>query len=238
MEHLITNLIVPELNLTCFRESNKYMKHYMAYYTKHLITNLIVPELNLTCLRGMKQHFSDKEEHIRLFATWHILPHGNFVFLDPRHVLYALRYHIVINPLFEITSRRFWWRWEEHNVNTLQKIKWSMTTILRIWNVNVRTETTFRGFSSSQPQWNGHVGWGQDQYLLSYVSWSKLLWDWQSKSHLHMDLSASAKGFSSWFGPFGGRPLFFSLSFCLTHQGDQGSDSLLPIMCGLHMYAS
>jgi hypothetical protein len=69
MEHLITNLIVPELNLTCFRESNKYMKHYMAYYTKHLITNLIVPELNLTCLRGMKQHFSDKVEHIRLLAA-------------------------------------------------------------------------------------------------------------------------------------------------------------------------
>jgi hypothetical protein len=34
MEHLITNLIVPELNLTYLRESNqhhnKYMKHYMA----------------------------------------------------------------------------------------------------------------------------------------------------------------------------------------------------------------
>jgi hypothetical protein len=52
MEHLITNLIVLKLNLTCLRESNqhhnKYMKHYMVCYMKHLITKLIVPELNLT----------------------------------------------------------------------------------------------------------------------------------------------------------------------------------------------
>jgi hypothetical protein len=205
---------------------------------KHLITNLIVPELNLTWLRGMKQHFSVKEEHIRLLAAWRTLPHGSFVLLDPLHILYVLRCHIVINPLFEITSRRFWWWWEERNVNTLWKMKWLMMTILRIWNVNVRTETTFRGFSSSQPQWNRQVGKGRDQYLLPYVSWSKLLWDWQSKSHLHTGLSASVGGFSLWFGSFGGRPLFFSLSFCLTHRGDQGSISLLPMVCGLRVYAS
>jgi hypothetical protein len=73
MEHLITNLIVLELNLTCLRKSNqhhnKYMKHYIVCYMKHLITNLIVPKLNLTCLREMKQHFSDNEEHIRLLAV-------------------------------------------------------------------------------------------------------------------------------------------------------------------------
>jgi hypothetical protein len=64
MEHLITNLIVPKLNLTCLREMkqhhNKDMKHYMACYTEHLITNLIVPKQNLTCLREMKQHLSDE----------------------------------------------------------------------------------------------------------------------------------------------------------------------------------
>jgi hypothetical protein len=29
---------------------------------------------------------------------------------------------------------------------------------IKTCNVNVRTETTFRDFSSSQPQWNGQVG--------------------------------------------------------------------------------
>jgi hypothetical protein len=114
-----------------------------------------------------------------------------------------------------------------------RKIKWIMTTLLRICNVKVRTKTTFYGFSSSQPRRNGQVGWGQDQYLLPYVSWSKLMWNWQSKSHLHKGLSVSAGGFSSWFRSFGGRPLFFSLSFCLTYLGNQGFGSLLPIVCGL-----
>jgi hypothetical protein len=187
---------------------------------KHLITNLIVPELNLTCLRGMKQHFSDKVEHIRLLAAWRTLPHDRFVLLDPRHILYVLWCHIVINPLFEITSRQFWWRWEERTWTPFTKMKRLMPTILRIWNINVRTETNIHGFSSSQPQWNGQVGWGQDQYLMSYVSWSKLMWDWQSKSHLPKGLSMSTGGFSSWFRTFGGRPLFFSLSFCLTWWSD------------------
>jgi hypothetical protein len=35
------------------------------------------------------------------------------------------------------------------------------------------------------------------------------------------------------FRSFGGRPLFFFLSFYLTHRGNQSSGSLLPIMCGL-----
>jgi hypothetical protein len=39
---------------------------------KHLITNLIVPELNLTCLSEMKQHFSDKVQHIRLLVACHL----------------------------------------------------------------------------------------------------------------------------------------------------------------------
>jgi hypothetical protein len=38
------------------------------------------------------------------------------LFLKKKWVL-----HIVINPLFEITSRRFWWWWEERNTNTLKK---------------------------------------------------------------------------------------------------------------------
>jgi hypothetical protein len=180
---------------------------------RHQITNLIVPKLNLTCLRKMKQHFSDKVQHIRLLAAWCTLTHISSVLLNPRHVLYVLRCHIVINPLFKITSRWFCWWWEEYNVNTLQKIEWLMMTILRICNVNVRIETTFHGFSSSQPQSNGQVGWGQDQYLLVYVLWSELMWDWQSKLLLYQGLSASAEGFSLWFRSFGGRPLFLSLSF-------------------------
>jgi hypothetical protein len=31
-------------------------------------------------------------------------------------------------------------------------------TLLRIGLVDVQTKTTFCGFSSFQPQWNGHVG--------------------------------------------------------------------------------
>jgi hypothetical protein len=51
-----------------------------------------------------------------------------------------------------------------------KKIKWLMMTLLRIGKVNIRTETTFLNFYSSQPQLNGDVGNGQDQYLMSYVS--------------------------------------------------------------------
>jgi hypothetical protein len=58
MKHLITNLTVPALNLTCLRECkhqhNKYMKHYVAYKMRHLITNLADAEINLTCLKEMK----------------------------------------------------------------------------------------------------------------------------------------------------------------------------------------
>jgi transcriptional regulator of aromatic amino acid metabolism len=58
MKHLIMNLIVLTLNLTCLRECkqqhNEYMKHYVACKTRHLFTNLAVPELNLACLREMK----------------------------------------------------------------------------------------------------------------------------------------------------------------------------------------
>jgi hypothetical protein len=169
----------------------------MTCYTKHIITNLTVPELNLTCLRGMKQHFNNKEEHTRLLVAWRTLPHGSFVLLDPRHILYVLQCHIVINPLFEITSGSFCGDGKSITRTPFKKIKRLMMTILRIWNVNVRIETTFRGFSLSPLQWNGQVGRGQDQYLLPYVSWSKLMWDWQSKSHLHMGLSVLAGGFSS-----------------------------------------
>jgi hypothetical protein len=58
MKHLIMNLIVPALNLTCLRESKQHhnndMKHYVARTMRHLITNLAVPELNMTCLRERK----------------------------------------------------------------------------------------------------------------------------------------------------------------------------------------
>jgi hypothetical protein len=82
-------------------------------------------------------------------------------------------------------------------VNILQENKTVNDDIIRICNVNVRTETIFRNFSSSQPQLNGEVGNRQDQYLMPYVSWFKFMWDWQSKSHLHKGLSASAGGFST-----------------------------------------
>jgi hypothetical protein len=54
MKHLIMNLTVPALNLTCLRESkqqyNIYMKHYVVCKMRHLITNLALSELNLTCM--------------------------------------------------------------------------------------------------------------------------------------------------------------------------------------------
>jgi hypothetical protein len=50
-----------------------------------------------------------------------------------------------------------------------KKIRWLITTLL-IDIISVKTETTFLGFSSSQPQLNGKVGNRQDQYLLQYVS--------------------------------------------------------------------
>jgi hypothetical protein len=63
MNHLIMNLTVPTLNLTCLRESiqqhNKDMKHYMICKMRHLITNLAVPELNLACLTEMKQQLNE-----------------------------------------------------------------------------------------------------------------------------------------------------------------------------------
>jgi hypothetical protein len=49
-------------------------------------------------------------------------------------------------------------------------MKQFITTLLRICTINVKIESTFLGFSSSQPQLNGEVGNGQDQYLLPYVS--------------------------------------------------------------------
>jgi hypothetical protein len=51
-----------------------------------------------------------------------------------------------------------------------KKIKWLMMTLLRIGKVNIRTETTFLDFYSFQPQLNGDVDNGQDQYLMWYVS--------------------------------------------------------------------
>jgi hypothetical protein len=56
--HLITNLGVPGLNLTCLKkmeqQHDKDMKHYGACKMRHLISNLVVPELNLACLREIK----------------------------------------------------------------------------------------------------------------------------------------------------------------------------------------
>jgi hypothetical protein len=63
MKHLITNLTLPALNLTCLRESkqhhDKYMKHYVTCKMRHLITNLVVSELNLICVREIKQLLND-----------------------------------------------------------------------------------------------------------------------------------------------------------------------------------
>jgi hypothetical protein len=175
----------------------------------------------------------NKVQYTWLLAAWPTLPHGSFVSLDPRHVLYVLWGHIIINPFLEITSWRFRWWSEKFNTNTLQENITVNYNIINNMQRKCRTETTFLRFSLSQPQWNGQVSRGQDRYLLPYVSCSKLMWNWQSKSHLHKGLSALVRGFSSWFGLFGGRPLFFSLSFCLIHRGDQGSGSLLPIVYDL-----
>jgi hypothetical protein len=126
-----------------------------------------------------------------------------------------------------------WWRCEELNVNTIQKNKMVNGDIIKNRHCNVKTETTFLDFSSSQPQLNGEVGNGQDQYLPPYVLCSKFMWDWQSKSHLHNDLFVLVEGLQSWFESFSGRPLLLSLSCCLTHLNDQGSGSLLSIVCDL-----
>jgi hypothetical protein len=79
MKHLITNLTVAALNLTCLRESkqhhNKEMKHYVACKMRPLITNLAVPELNLTCLREMKQQLNEKLEQSTIYSTTCYLTH-------------------------------------------------------------------------------------------------------------------------------------------------------------------
>jgi hypothetical protein len=58
MNHLITNLTVPALNLTCLRESKQYhnndMKHYVVCTMRHFITNIAVSELNLAYFRERK----------------------------------------------------------------------------------------------------------------------------------------------------------------------------------------
>jgi hypothetical protein len=51
MRHLITNLVVPKLNLTRLREMKQHdkdMNHYVVCKMRHLISNLVVHELNLT----------------------------------------------------------------------------------------------------------------------------------------------------------------------------------------------
>jgi isoleucyl-tRNA synthetase len=79
MRHLITNLVIPELNLVCLREMkqqhDKDMKHYMACKMRHLITNLVVPELNLTYLRETKQQLNDKVEQSTIHLTTFYLTH-------------------------------------------------------------------------------------------------------------------------------------------------------------------
>jgi hypothetical protein len=50
-----------------------------------------------------------------------------------------------------------------------KKITWLMMALI-IATVNVKTETTFLGCSSSQSQLNGEVGNEQAQYLMSYIS--------------------------------------------------------------------
>jgi hypothetical protein len=82
-------------------------------------------------------------------------------------------------------------------MDTLQKNITVSYDIIKHMQRKCGTETIFISFTLSQPQWNGQVGRGQDQYLMSYVSCSKLMWDWQSKSRLHKGLSVSAGGFLS-----------------------------------------
>jgi hypothetical protein len=244
MRHLITNLlVVTKWNLTCLSEikqqHDKDMKHYVSCKMRHLISNLVVPELNLTCLREMKLQLNEKLEQSTIHLTTCCLTHPSswqLRFPYPHHIFYVFWGHRVINSFLEITSRWFWWWWEKLSMNTLQENITVNYDIINNTQRKCRTKTTFLSFSLSRPQWNGHVGRGQDQYLLPHVSYSKLTWDWQSKLHLHKSLSVSTEGFSSWFELFCGRPLLFSLSFCLIHWGDQGTGSLLPIVCGLWVW--
>jgi GTPase SAR1 family protein len=77
--HLITNLVVLEINLTCLTEMKqqhyKDMKLYVACKMMHLITNLVVHELNLTCLREMKQQLNDKVKQSTIHLTTCCLTH-------------------------------------------------------------------------------------------------------------------------------------------------------------------
>jgi hypothetical protein len=81
MMHLVTNLVVPELNLTCLREMKQQLNDKVEHSTIH----------PTTCW-------------LTYSSSWWLL------FLDPVSVLYVLRGHVVINPFLEITSRQFqWW---------------------------------------------------------------------------------------------------------------------------------
>jgi hypothetical protein len=86
MNHLIKNLTVHALNLTCLRKSkqqhNKDIKHYMACKMRHLITNLAVPKLNLTYLREIKQQLNEKAQQRSI--------HPDYLLLDPPLLMVAL----------------------------------------------------------------------------------------------------------------------------------------------------
>jgi hypothetical protein len=102
--HVITNLVVSELNLTYLREMkqqhDKDMKHYVACKMRHLITNLVV---------------SDTPDYLLLDSPF--LMAASFPLT---HTTYSvIQGHIVTNPFLKITSRRFRWWWKKFSTNTL-----------------------------------------------------------------------------------------------------------------------
>jgi hypothetical protein len=100
----------------------------------------------------MKQHLSNKVHQIRLLVAWRTLAHGN-ILLDPRHILYVLLCHIVINLLLEITSRRFGGDGKRSTWTPFTKIKQLMMTLLTIGNINVELKVPSSTSHCPNPNW-------------------------------------------------------------------------------------
>ena len=92
---------------------------------------------------------------------------------------YIHRCHFIVNPLLEVTTWRFWWRWEQLHPNTLREI----VMVIKINYVTKLTWLlqyllTFIKFTFLFSSCFGHValmGNAHPQYLLWYVSYSQLI---------------------------------------------------------------
>ena len=87
----------------------------VACSMEHLITNLVVPQLHLTCFREMEM----TQQYITLLAGRSTLVSCVINLLQIRSTCCVSRCHVVVDPLLEVTSWRFGWRWEQLNPNTL-----------------------------------------------------------------------------------------------------------------------